>query len=75
MPIFQLHIANREFKCCEEVEAVDFEAARKEGLKAALGIGAEEVTKGSPFFAAEVRLERDGESQRFLVSIGQSPLK
>jgi hypothetical protein len=45
-------------------------------LRAALQIGTEEVCRGSPFFAAEVRIESDGDlRERFLVSMGQSPLK
>lgn len=75
VPSFQLHVVNSEFSCSEDIEAADLEAARQQGLRAALGIGVDEVVQGSPFFAAEIRLESDGEmKQRFLVSIGHSLL-
>jgi hypothetical protein len=76
MPIFQLHIVNSDFSSCGECDADDVRAAQKQGLKAALQMGTDEMCDGSPFFGAEVRVEADGEvKERFLVSMGQSPLQ
>ena len=50
--------------------------ARRHALRAVLDIGADEICNGKIFFGAEVIVERDGEvEERFLVGIGQSPLK
>ena len=76
MPTFHIHVLNREFESRNEVDAAGFEEVRRQALRAALGIGIEEVTKGSSFFGAEVRVELDGELQeRFMVGMGQSTLK
>jgi hypothetical protein len=67
---------NSDFEAGDDVEAPEFEAAKRQALRAALTIGADEICDGTPFFGAEVRVELDGElKQRFLIGIGQSPLK
>ena len=73
---FVVHVVNSDFESSSEIEAADAADARNQALRSALAIGVEEVCKGSPFVGAVVRVEADGEVQeRFLVSIGQTPLK
>ena len=76
MPTYRIHVVNSNFKTCAAAKASSLDAARKQALRAALEIGSEEVCKGASFFGAEVCVELDGDvAQRFLVSIGQTPLK
>jgi hypothetical protein len=73
---FKLRVINSQFNSCEDVEAADAGGARKQALKAALAIGADEVCKGSAFFAAEVRIESGGEiRERMVIAIGSSRLR
>ena len=75
MQTFQIHVVNSDFNSSNAVDAPSFEDARRMATRAALQIGIEEVCGGIPFFGAEVRIEVDGElKQRFIVSMGQSPL-
>jgi hypothetical protein len=71
---FEIHVVNSDFHSSNAVDAPSFEDARRLAMKAALQIGTEEVCRGVPFFGAEVTIEADGLQERFLVSIGQSPL-
>lgn len=76
MPKFHIHVVNSDFEACNEVDADGVDEARSQALRAALQIGTEDVCKGVHFFGAEVRIEVDGETrERFLVSMGQSPLR
>lgn len=76
MPKFQVRIVNSDFDCCDEIEAADLEAAGTQGLRSVLAIGTDDMCSGANFFGAEVQLELDGEvKKRFLVAMGQSPLK
>jgi hypothetical protein len=76
MPTFQIRIVNSEFSAEEEQEAPDFEAAKREGLKGAFGIGVDQILRGEAFFGAEVRIDQEGQQAgRFLVSVGASPLR
>lgn len=76
MPIFRIRITNSEFNDCSDSEFTDENSARAQALKAALAIGAEEICRGSCFFAAEASIEKDGDRLgRFMVSIGTSPLR
>ena len=76
MPIFHLRVINSDFESTNEIEAPDFGGARRQALRAVLQIGTDEVCKGTSFFGAEVRIECDGAvKERFIVGIGQSPLK
>lgn len=76
VPNYQIHVVNSDYEACNDSDALNFDGARKQGLRAALQIGIEEVCNGTPFFGAEVRVELDGElMERFVVSIGQSPLR
>lgn len=76
MPTFHICIVNSDFESSNECEAANQEDARTHALRAALNIGVDEVCKGSPFFGAEVRIKVDGDvKERFMVGMGQSPLR
>lgn len=76
MPIFRISVVNQTFRASDDHELPSVDAALKQGIKAALAIGSDEVTDGSPFFAAEIRIEDGPETLgRFVVSIGASPLQ
>lgn len=76
MPTFQVHVVNSEFSASEDVNANDVATAQRQGLKAALAIGSDQVCDGLQFFAAVVCVECNGdEKARMVISIGQSPLK
>ena len=67
---------NSEFHASEEHELDSLEDAQKEGIRAALAMGAEEVNQGKTFFGAEVRILEDGDTvSRAMVSVGASPLQ
>jgi hypothetical protein len=76
MPTFFVQVINSDFQASSQVEADDIADAQRQALKSALQIGADEVCKGVPFFGAEIRVELDGQvAERFLVTMGQSPLQ
>ena len=76
MGIYRISVVNAEFHASEEHELESVEAARKEGIKAAIAMGADEVNGGKPFFAAEVRVQDGGDIvSRAMVSVGASPLQ
>ena len=73
---FKLRVINSDFVSNNEIKAASFEDARKQALRAALQIGVDEVCGGAHFFGAEVVVDGDGDDQeRFMVGMGQSPLK
>ncbi len=75
MPDFRMHIVNEDFEASDKFEAADLDAARLAALKSALDIGLDEVIKGKKLFAAEVRVEGDGQTlKRFIATVGASPL-
>ncbi len=75
MPTFQITIVNDEFRSTSESNAVDLPSARAEAIKGVMEVGAEQITSGKTLFGAEVTVG-DGEvRERFIVSIGVSPLK
>ena len=76
MTTFRISVVNSTFSAAGDHELSSVEAARKQGIRAALAMGADEVNAGKPFFGAEVRIEDDGKTvSRSLVSIGASPLQ
>lgn len=76
VPTFHIHVVNSDFEAGDDIDAPEFEAAKRQALRSALTIGAEEICNGMAYFGAEVRVELDGElKERFLIGIGQSPLK
>lgn len=76
MPTYRITVINQTFRACDDHELPSFDAARVEGIKAALDIGSDEVAKGNPFFAAEVVVANGDEMLgRFVVSIGASSIQ
>ena len=75
MPGFRMHIVNEDFEASDEFEAADADSARQAALKSALDIGLDEVIKGKKLFAAEVKVEGEGQpTKRFIATVGASPL-
>lgn len=76
MANYRLSIINEHFSDTAELRATDVVRAWQEAIKTAITIAADQVSHGSPFFGAEVRLE-DGEKLvgRYVVSVGATPLK
>jgi hypothetical protein len=75
MPTYRMHMINENFEASDEFDAEDAERARQMALKSALDIGLDEVTKGKKLFAAEVRVEAEGQlAARFIATVGASPL-
>lgn len=76
MPAFQIRVTNKDFSACDGHELTSVDAAGKQGMRAALEIGIDEVGNGTPFFGAEVTVEdEEGNTiSRFLVSVGATPL-
>lgn len=76
MPTFSIHIVNSSFVSSNSLDAPSSEAARSEALEGALRIGVDEVCKGNPFFAAEIRIQSGDETiERLVVAIGASALQ
>ena len=77
MPAFTIRVVNNDFEAANELEAADADEAWQIGMRSALDIGTDEICKRvEPFFGAEVRVEQAGEvKHRFVVAIGQTPLK
>jgi hypothetical protein len=76
MQTYRISVVNAEFNASEEHPLESLDAAQREGIKAALAIGADEVIGGKPFFGAEVRIQHDGDTvSRAMVSVGASPLQ
>jgi hypothetical protein len=76
MPNYRLSIVNEHFSDTMELKAKDPVRAWQEAIRSAITIAADQVSHGSPFFGAEIRLE-DGETLvgRYVVSVGATPLK
>lgn len=76
MPKFRITVINQTFTASDDHELASLNEAEKQGIKAALAIGVEEVANGNPYFGAEIRVEEDDETVgRFVVSIGASSLQ
>ena len=76
MPIFRISVLNETFSASGEHELATADKAKTEGVKGALAIGADEVSRGNQFFGAEVKIEDGGELVgRFVVSVGASPIE
>jgi hypothetical protein len=76
MANYNLSIVNGHFKSVAVLKADDENRAWQEAIKAAVQIGADQVSHGNPFFGAEVSL-KEGERLvgRYVVSVGAVPLK
>jgi hypothetical protein len=76
VPTYRITVINQTFRACDEHDLPSFDAARVQGIKAALDIGSAEVASGNPFFAAEILIaDGDEAPSRFVVSIGASPIQ
>jgi hypothetical protein len=76
VPTFSISVINESFECQDEQHLPTLELARAEAIKGALQIGVSEVRAANSFFAAEVKIHRDGEQvERYVVSVGVSPLR
>ena len=75
MPAFQITVVNDTFVSTNEQEFRDLDAAKRQGLKAALEVGVEQVLDGQPLFGAEVIIAHGNARERFIVTIGTSSLK
>jgi hypothetical protein len=76
MPLFRISVLNETFSASDAHELATASDAKTEGIKGALAIGSDEVSKGKPFFGAELKIEEGDELVgRFVVSIGASPIE
>jgi hypothetical protein len=75
VPLFQITVVNHDFEATSEQELGDMEEARISGLKSALEIGRDQLVEGSPLFGAEVIVTDGTLRERFILSMGTSPLK
>lgn len=76
MPIFCISVTNQDFEAENEQELPTLEVAQDEAIKSALQIGIDEVGITRPFFAAEVKIDCDGEYvSRYIVTVGVSLLR
>ena len=76
MATYRLSIINEHFSDTADLKATDVVKAWQEAIKSTIVIAADQVSHGSPFFGAEVRLE-EGETLvgKYVVSVGATPLK
>jgi len=75
MPTYRITVVNREFTAHEERELQDEAAAREEGIRGAIAIGADQICDGEPMFGAEVTIDTvGGRRQRYVVTAGASRL-
>ena len=76
MPTYRVTVVNQTFTACNDHELPSMEEARRQGISAALAIGAAEVSGGQPYFGAEVRIQDGNDTLcRFVVSVGASQLQ
>lgn len=76
MPTYQIEIINEHFDQSADLEARDVIAAWQKALSSTITIAADQVSHGSPFFGAEVKLSEGGKQiGRYVVSVGATPLK
>ena len=76
MATYHLSIVNEHFSDSADLKAKDVVGAWQEAIRSAIIIAADQVSHGSPFFGAEVRLEKGNTVVgRYVVSVGAAPLK
>lgn len=76
MPTYRLRIINEHFNQSVELDAPDIASARKKAIATAIGIAADPVSEGDPFFGAELIItESENQISRYVVSVGASQLK
>ena len=75
MPKYLIRLVNDEFRAENEEEHPDAALAGKEAVRGALEVGVEQVLAGKRFYGAEVTVADGNILERFVVSVGASPLK
>jgi hypothetical protein len=76
VPLFRISVLNETFSACGEHELATASDAKTEGIKGALAMGSDEVSKGKQYFGAEVKIEEGDELVGcFVVSVGASPIE
>jgi hypothetical protein len=76
MATYRISVINEHFSSSNDHECDDVVKAWQQALRGAIEIAAEQVSHGSPFFGAEVRLDEGNKRiGRYVVSVGASPLK
>ena len=75
MPKYLISLHNDEFRAENEEEHLDAAAAAQEAIRGALEVGVEQVLLGKRFFGAQVTVADGNSRERFVVSVGASPLK
>lgn len=73
--MYKISLINEEFRADNEEEHPNAADARTHALRGALEVGAEQILGGKMFFAAEVIVSQGNSQERFVVSLGTSPLK
>ena len=73
---WELSVTNEHFSSSNEYNCSDAVSAWHQAIRGALDIATDQVSHGSPYFGAEVRLEEGNKLiGRYVVSAGASPLK
>jgi hypothetical protein len=75
MPKYLVRVVNDEFRAENEEEHPDAAAAAEQAIRGALEVGVEQILLGKRFFGAEVTVADGNIYERFVVSVGASPLK
>ena len=76
MPTYSVTIINEHFSQSADEEARDVVEAWQRAIGSAIAIAGDQVSHGSPFFGAEVRLDEGNKRiGRYVLAVGVSPLK
>ena len=75
MPKYLVRVVNDEFRAENEEEHPDAAAAAEQAIRGALEVGVEQILLGKRFFGAEVTIADGNSRERFVVSMGASPIK
>lgn len=76
MAQYRITVVNEHFSQSGEQEANDNVHAWQTAIRSAIEIAADQVSHGSPFFGAEVVVEKGDELVgRYVGSVGATPLK
>ena len=76
MPTYRVTIINEHFSQEGEQEAANAVEAWKKAIGSAIEIAGDQVSHGSPFFGAEVKIEEGSNLiGRYVVAVGATPLK
>ena len=76
MPTYSVTIINEHFSQSADEEARDIVEAWQRAIGSAIAIAGDQVSHGSPFFGAEVRLDEGNKRiGRYVLAVGVSPLK